>query len=149
MKLYTSVFSIFELPPQILQQIYPENFMQALITNSLCEEAEFNIQKQEGCETYFFEGYPSGNYIKQICVVFNLWNRLDRFPVLYQPLACLAQHDETEEVVEMLSKLTPQLKYVFRELERCEGEELDSSPRSLQKELVDFFVALQPRGILT
>lgn len=63
-KLYTSVFSIFEMPPEILQHIYPENFMKALITNSLCEEAEFNIQKQEGCETYFFEGYPSGNYIK-------------------------------------------------------------------------------------
>ena len=63
-KLYTSVFSIFEMPPEILQHIYSENFMKALITNSLCEEAEFNIQKQEGCETYFFEGYPSGNYIK-------------------------------------------------------------------------------------
>ena len=42
-KLYSSVFSIFELPPQILLQIYPENFMQALIANSMIEEAEFNI----------------------------------------------------------------------------------------------------------
>ena len=42
-KLYTSVFSIFEMPPEILQHIYSENFMKALITNSLCEEAEFNI----------------------------------------------------------------------------------------------------------
>ena len=42
-KLYTSVFSIFELPPQILLQIYPENFMQSLIANSMIEEAEFNI----------------------------------------------------------------------------------------------------------
>ena len=57
--------------------------MQALITNSMCAEADFNIQKQEGCEVYFFEGYPAGNYIKQLCVVLTLWNKLDRFPVLF------------------------------------------------------------------
>ena len=153
-KLYSSVFSIFEVPADILLQIYPESFMQGLITNSICEEAEFNIQKQEGCETYFFEGYPSGNYIKQICVVLTLWNKLDRFPVLFQPLACLSHHDETEEVVEMLGKLTPQLKYVFRELENCDDELDSNNPQSaavllLQKELRDFFVAMQPRGILT
>jgi len=38
--------------------------MHTLVSNSRTEEAEFNIQKQEGCETYFFEGYPAGNYIK-------------------------------------------------------------------------------------
>lgn len=47
----------------------------------------------------------------------------------------------------MLTKLTTQLKYVFRELGRLERDA--GSPRLLQKELVDFFVALQPRGILT
>ena len=56
----------------------------------------------------------------------------------------------------MLSKMTTQIKYVFRELERCNDSEMPSipgecegSPRSLQKELTDFFVALQPRGLLT
>ena len=143
--------------------------MESLVQNSINEEADFNIQKQEGCETYFFEGYPAGNYIKQLCVVFTLWNKLDRFPVLFQPLACLAQHDETEIVVEMLTKLTPQLKYVFRELEQIENNcgpnasspdpssstsrpttnDENHSPRALLKELTDFLVALQPRGILT
>jgi len=49
----------------------------------------------------------------------------------------------------MLSKLTPQLKYVFRELERCKAEEttgsedvLRATPRNLLKELTDFLVAL-------
>mmetsp|Transcript_41573 Transcript_41573/g.54745 ORF Transcript_41573/g.54745 Transcript_41573/m.54745 type:complete len:80 (+) Transcript_41573:451-690(+) len=59
----------------------------------------------------------------------------------------------------MLSKLTPQLKYVFRELERLDGDDregagggsapLQDSPRSFMQELTDFMVALQPRGILT
>lgn len=44
----------------------------------------------------------------------------------------------------MLSKLTTQLKYVFRELSSEQR-----SPRALQKELVDFFYMIQPRGILT
>ena len=90
-------------------------------------------------------------------MVLTLWNKLDRFPVLFQPLACLAQHDETEEVVEMLSKLTPQLKYVFHELAKCEDEHnagglYDNNTLmklSLKKEVTDFLVALQPRGILT
>ena len=82
-------------------------------------------------------------------MVLTLWNKLDRFPVLFQPLACLAHHDETDEVCEMLSKLTPQLKYVFRELEYYKQSEGSGSPRQLTKELTDFFVVLQPRGILT
>ena len=73
----------------------------------------------------------------------------------------------------MLSKLTPQLKYVFIELVNCElhrngntntscvagkGDAsasldeqalLSESLGRLRKELTDFFVALQPRGILT
>ena len=59
----------------------------------------------------------------------------------------------------MLSKLTPQLKYVFRELERidekvrhdtgAQGATLQDSPRSFMQELTDFLIALQPRGILT
>ena len=73
---------------------------------------------------------------------------MDRFPVLFQPLACLAQHDTTEEVCEMLTKLTTQLQYVFRELEIAE-DDLNMSPNLLIKELTDFFFALQPRGILT
>ena len=47
----------------------------------------------------------------------------------------------------MMSKLTVQLKYVFKELEGVNVAE--ASPRALQKELADFFVALQPRGVLT
>ena len=42
-KLYESVFSIFEVPSDILSQIFTESFMQALISNSMCEDAEFNI----------------------------------------------------------------------------------------------------------
>ena len=47
----------------------------------------------------------------------------------------------------MLSKLTPQLKYIFKELKRTEEE--NASPRMLQKELTDFLVTIGTRGILT
>ena len=76
-----------------------------------------------------------------------LWYKLDRFPVLFQPLPCLSHHDLTSEVTEMLSKLTPQLQYIFKELERMKED--GSSPRMLQKELADFFISIGVRGILT
>lgn len=49
----------------------------------------------------------------------------------------------------MLSKLTPQLKYVFTELDSHSLLNNEDSTMRLRKELTDFFVALQPRGILT
>ena len=49
----------------------------------------------------------------------------------------------------MLSKLTPQLKYVFTELDSDSLLNNEDSTMRLRKELTDFFVALQPRGILT
>ena len=47
----------------------------------------------------------------------------------------------------MLCKLTPQLQYIFKELERMKED--NSSPRMLQKELADFFISIGVRGILT
>ena len=81
-------------------------------------------------------------------MVLTLWMQLDKFPIQFHPLACLHHHDETHEVLEMLTKLTTQLKYVFRELNS--GRDGGShSPRALQKELADFFYMIQPRGIAT
>ena len=76
-----------------------------------------------------------------------LWHKLERFPVQFQPLPCLNHHDLTSEVTEMLCKLTPQLQYIFKELERMKED--NSSPRMLQKELADFFISIGVRGILT
>jgi len=43
--------------------------------------------------------------------------------------------------------MTEQVVYLFRELERHTNE--NRSPRQLQKEITDFFLAIGPRGFLT
>jgi hypothetical protein len=72
-----------------------------------------------------------------------LWNKLDKFPILFQPLSCLAHHDTTHDVLEFMNKLTPMCKFVFKTLYS------KADPGKLQKEIEDFLMSMEQRGVLT
>ena len=63
---------------------------------------------------------------------------MGKFPIHFRQLSGLQSQDESEGIVETLSKLTPQVNDIFKELNQPER-----SPRHLQKELLDFFVSLE------
>ena len=71
------------MPPEMIASVFPSAFTQGLIATCIYDDADLNIKKQEGQETYFFEGYPSGNYLKQVCAVLSLWMKLNKFPILF------------------------------------------------------------------
>jgi hypothetical protein len=75
-----------------------------------------------------------------------LWKQLNKFPIAFKPLEGLSQIDETEKYLEGLNKLTPLVEDVFKELASLTNG--SRSPRALQKELLDFFVGLEPQGFL-
>jgi len=47
----------------------------------------------------------------------SLWHALNKFPIQFKSLNCLEKFDETEEITEMLGKLTPSLADVFEQLQ--------------------------------
>lgn len=55
----------------------------------------------------------------------------------------MSSHDDTEKHLETLNKLTPMVLAIFKEV-----NQVDKSPRALQKELLEFFIMLEPAGFL-
>lgn len=79
-----------------------EELVGQLISSS--EEASFtsNISIQE---RPIFKGYPSGNYLKQITQVVNLWSQLGAFPISYLSLPGF-DTETTQKELDSLSSLT-------------------------------------------
>jgi len=65
-------------------------------------------------ENYVFCGYPSGNFLKQICIVISLWNQAHRFPIRFEEIESLKEHDETEHYVQSFEKFTPYICEIFK-----------------------------------
>ena len=55
----------------------------------------------------------------------------------------MESHDETDKAIEGLNKLTPIVIDIFKEVNQPH-----KSPRALQKELLEFFISLEPYGFL-
>ena len=56
-------------------------FLEYLEDNS--KQENFNINITFINEKYFYSGYPSGNYLKIFCKVFELWAELGHFPISF------------------------------------------------------------------
>eukprot|EP00350_Pseudokeronopsis_sp_OXSARD2_P009364 CAMPEP_0170558030 /NCGR_PEP_ID=MMETSP0211-20121228/32225_1 /TAXON_ID=311385 /ORGANISM="Pseudokeronopsis sp., Strain OXSARD2" /LENGTH=197 /DNA_ID=CAMNT_0010869583 /DNA_START=303 /DNA_END=896 /DNA_ORIENTATION=+ len=62
---------------------------------------------------------------------------------MFKKVECMQSYDETEQLIEeRLNKLTATLMSIFNELNQ------NKSPRALQKELIEFFASLEPKGFL-
>ena len=76
----------------------------------------YNIKRLNHKAPYF-EGYPQGDYLKQICLVLSLWRSSGKFPIQFKSLESLQSFDTTEDVLEQLNKLTPQVEALFQEID--------------------------------
>jgi hypothetical protein len=68
---------------------------------------------------------------------------MQKFPITFKQLQGLSSHDDTDKYIESMNKLTPMVIDIFKEVNQT-----DKSPRALQKELLEFFIALEPAGFL-
>lgn len=75
------------------------------------------------------------------------WFERCRFPVKFKEIESLLQYDETEHFIQSLSKLTPYICDIFKEINNI--NESNKSPRALQKEICEFLCLLEPKGFLT
>jgi len=49
-------------------------------------------------------------------VVLSLWKKEEQFPIRFKTLECFKEHDESEQMVESLHKLTPLINDIFEEI---------------------------------
>ncbi len=71
-----------------------------------------------------------------------MWKQTEKFPIEFKGMPGFESHDVTTNQIDSLNKLTPLVQSIFKEISCLPGK----SPRALQKELLEFFVALQPSG---
>jgi hypothetical protein len=106
-KLYQSAKEVFENAPAQLLSSYSEEFLTGVQSHCDCPDTNYNLQRRSDCDFFFFEGYPSGDFLKQVsgllvitsfkvCVVLSLWFKQNKFPVLFRPIESLIPHDETD-----------------------------------------------------
>ena len=115
-KLYQNAKEIFEGAPAQLLTSYSEEFLTGVQSHCDCEETNYSIQRRSDGEFFFFEGYPSGDFLKQVrdscsyviqvCVVLMLWFKQSKFPILFRPIESLIQHDETDHEIATLNRMT-------------------------------------------
>ncbi|CDW83132.1 UNKNOWN [Stylonychia lemnae] len=156
-RLYANSKVIFETKQAQLISKFSQSFLQEIIRHTTIQQTNYNIQRQSNQPQnnqqnlsssvaqplYFFQGYPQGNFLKQVCVILSLWKQASQFPISFKKMPGLSETDDTDKFIETLNKLTPMVIDVFKEV-----NQVDRSPRALQKELLDFFIALEPAGFL-
>jgi hypothetical protein len=98
-------------------------------------------------ESYVFCGYPAGNFLKQLCIVMEIWHQKARFPIKFLEVDSLMDHDNTYHYLQSLDKLTPIIHDIFSEISGT--NESKKSPRALQKDICEFLCLLEPRGFLS
>ncbi|TNV86279.1 hypothetical protein FGO68_gene16031 [Halteria grandinella] len=82
---------------------YSHAFIEEVSRHTLIPNTNYNIQKQAAGVSqsdsgqYFFQGYPQGNFLKQVIVIMGLWKQLNRFPITFRPLTGLDDTDETSK----------------------------------------------------
>lgn len=63
---------------------FSSKFVTQLTTN--LKEETFSLNAVLIGDKYFFSGYPSGNYLKILCKIFEMWENKGSFPISYQCL---------------------------------------------------------------
>lgn len=65
-RLYQSAKEVFENAPAQLLSSYSEEFLTGVQSHCDCPDTNYNLQRRSDCDFFFFEGYPSGDFLKQV-----------------------------------------------------------------------------------
>lgn len=109
-------------------------FIRQLLNSTRFSTSVPNIIMQEPpC----FKGYPSGNYLKQVSKVLELWGQTTHFPISYTAVSGF-QTEITQKELGSLSDITPFITDLISHLS-------DSSALTIAENLL---INLGPRGVL-
>jgi hypothetical protein len=121
--------AIFEQKSPTLLSKYSCSFVDDVLKHTSQSQTNYNIQKQGESSSYFFQGYPSGNFLKQVCVIMSIWKQTNKFPITYKQVPGLSGLDETDSYVGSLDTLTPLIDEIFKQLSAMSSN--GKSPRAL------------------
>ena len=107
-KLYANAKAIFEQRSQALLDAYSAPFVEDVVKHLQSAQTNYNIQNKPGEQSgLFFQGYPSGNFLKQVsatsiisvevCVVISVWKQTEKFPIEFKGMAGFESHDVTSK----------------------------------------------------
>jgi len=112
-----------------------KNLAQDLILRT--NEAKIlNFKDIEG--TFYFWGYPEGNFIYQFTTIFEHWAKQGSFPIRFLPETSFT--DYTDIVIESLNIHTKGIQSILEE---------NISSSEIEKVLDEMIAGIGPRGILT
>ena len=133
-QIYSILKDSFSSESKPLIDIYGTIFIRQLLNSTRYNSSLSNIIMQEPpC----FKGYPSGNYLKQVAKVLEIWSQSTHFPISYSTLSGF-QTESTQKELESLSIITPYITDLISHI-------TDSSALTIAENLL---INLGPRGVL-
>ena len=104
------MLQVFESRNKILLTKYASHFIEDVLRHTEISKTNYNFIKKThfmarfGSENinnetqgeYIFVGYPEGNFLKQICVVMQLWHHANAFPIKFIDMQSMKEFDNTE-----------------------------------------------------
>lgn len=115
----------------------PKDFIEHLNIN--CDTYEINIIVVDEYK-YYYKGYPTGNLLKIIVKVIEMWNNQDKFPINFFELNGLI--DKTQEEINNLNNQTQLIKAII-------GLIKNNNMTIAYNMSFNFFEDIGPRGIMT
>lgn len=133
-QIYTAIKECMSSENKAIVDCYGIAFVRQLINSSRFNSFTTNIIMQD---PPFFKGYPSGNYLRQIAKVLDLWGQSASFPITYNSVQGFSS-EVTQKELESLSHVSGCVTDLIAHL-------ADASANTLAENLL---ISLGPRGAL-
>lgn len=131
-RLFNSLRTLLTAESKTLCECFGSSFLRSIIESCRDNYTNANIVREE---QPYFQGYPSGNLLRQLAQVLVMWSTRGEFPVKFVAFGS----ETTPEVVLKLNAFTAQVTTVVTSLEAAH------CPALLERLLL----IIGPRGVLT
>jgi hypothetical protein len=132
--IYAVLKEIISSENKALVDCFGITFIRQLITSARFNTYTSNIVLQD---PPFFKGYPSGNYLKQLSKVLDLWSQSSTFPIKYNPVQGFTS-EVTSKELESFSNIPGCVNDLVTHIRD------DSAPTIAE----NLLISLGPRGVL-
>lgn len=133
-QLYNILKDSFTTASKAIVDAFGTPFIRQLISSARFNSYSSNILPQDQPT---FKGYPSGNYLKQVAKVLDLWSRSSCFPVLFTPISGFSS-EITQKELESYSSIASLITDLVSHIS-------DASASTIAENLL---IDLGPRGVL-
>ncbi|CAI2373297.1 unnamed protein product [Moneuplotes crassus] len=137
-----SLLQIFSNPDNLVENGYSKEVCE-MIYNSIEHPNHPNLallesEEEEKTQEWYFKGYFSRNFIKQLSLIMQMWKEQAKFPIKFWKLEGFSEENQND----IMNTRTEGLLEIYKDIKEKDEE-------SLTKMVEDWLIEIKPRGMWT